>query len=76
MTRYVALIADRTGRYAHVAVNAYNWNNAIDQLEDAGCEVVENQSDDYEDCWEEELNEVGVLTITQLLQNTDFMAYA
>ena len=75
MTRYVALIADCTGRYAHVAVHANNWDNVIDQLEDAGCEVIENQSDDYDDCWEEELSEVGVVTIHELLHNTDFVAH-
>jgi hypothetical protein len=46
---YVALIADSNGRYANIIVPATSWDHAIDQLEDIGCEVVECQSDDYEE---------------------------
>ena len=69
MTHYVALVADATGRYAHVYVPGRNWNNVVDQLEDIGCEVVENQTDDYElEDFEspENLEECGLVTITQL----------
>ena len=49
MTHYVALVSDLTGRYANVLVQANTWDQAIDQLEDAGCEVIEDQSEDYEE---------------------------
>jgi hypothetical protein len=45
---YVALISDATGRYAHVYGNTNSWSQFVDQLEDAGCEVIENQTADYE----------------------------
>jgi hypothetical protein len=45
---YVALCADATGRYAHIVVTADSWSHAVDQLEDAGAEVIEDQSEDYE----------------------------
>ena len=75
MTQYISLVADATGRYAHVAVNATTWDDAIDQLEDAGCEVIEDQSDDYEGCWPEEFKDIGVLTIDQLLTETNFVSH-
>lgn len=75
MTQYVALIADATGRYATVVVEANTWSKALDQLEDAGCEVIENQSEDYEGCWDEDLKDLGVLTINELLRNSDFVAH-
>ena len=37
-----------TGRYCHVYGTANTWHNYCDQLEDLGCEVVENQTDDYD----------------------------
>jgi len=75
MTQYVALITDATGRYATVAVEANTWSKAIDQLEDAGCEVIEDQSEDYEGYWPEDLRDDGVLTINELLSNSDFVAH-
>ncbi|NBR24443.1 MAG: hypothetical protein EBU08_11870 [Micrococcales bacterium] len=75
MSRFIALIADATGRYATVAVQADTWNNAIDQLEDAGCEVIENQSQDYEEDNDEALKDMSVLTINELLNNSDFVAH-
>jgi len=75
MTQYVALIADATGRYATVAVEANTWSKAIDQLEDAGCEVIEDQSEDYEGYWPEDLRDADVLTINELLSNSDFVAH-
>jgi hypothetical protein len=46
-----------------------------DQLEDLGCEVVENQTDDYDI---QELgtidDELGVVPINKLLTSTDFIA--
>jgi hypothetical protein len=78
MTQYVALVADMTGRYAHVLVNANTWDNAIGQLEDAGCEVVENQTDDYEteDFKDQEsMQEVGLWSISELISKTNFVSY-
>jgi hypothetical protein len=78
MAQYVALVADMTGRYAHVLVNANTWDNAIGQLEDAGCEVVENQTDDYEveDFKDKEsMQEVGLWSISELISKTNFVSY-
>ena len=78
MTQYVALVADATGRYAHVLVKAYTWDNAINQLEDAGCEVIENQTEDYdaEDFESKEaMQEVGLWTISGLITTTNFVSH-
>lgn len=78
MSHYVALIADATGRYATVYVPGRTWDNVIDQLEDIGCEVIENQTNDYdvEDFKDEKsMEEAGLLTITTLISDTDFVAY-
>jgi hypothetical protein len=76
MNTYVALVADVTGCYCHVYGTANTWHNFVDQLEDLGCEVVEDQTDDYEI---QELgtidDELGVVPITKLLTSTDFIAY-
>ena len=76
MEQYVALIADQTGRYGWVYLKANNWDTAVDQLEDLGCEVVENQSDDYdfEDMQtKEDRLELDVVDITDLIKQTDFV---
>ena len=73
MTTYVALVADYTGRYLHVHGDARTWPNFVDQLEDLGCEVIENQSDDYEGCLPEEYEDLCVVPINQLLTHTDFV---
>ena len=69
---YVALVADYTGRYAHVYGNANSWANYIDQLEDIGCEVIENQTDDYEidpsENLTEYMEECGVIPIASLFK--------
>jgi len=72
---YVALVADSTGRYAHVYGNANSWSNFIDQLEDIGCEVIENQTDDYDSFAPEDMEESGTIHISKLLKETDFVAY-
>lgn len=70
---YVALISDATGRYAHVYGNANSWSQFIDELEDAGCEVVENQTEDYESL--EDIQEHCV-TIQQLTgEESNFIPY-
>ena len=75
MNTYVALVVDvLTGCYFHVYGTANTWHNLVDQLEDLGCEVVEDQTDDYEI---QELgtidDELGVVSITKLLTSTDFI---
>lgn len=76
---YVALVADYTGRYAHVYGNANSWSNYIDQLEDIGCEVIENQTDDYEidpsGNLSEYMRELDVVHIESLLKDTDFKPF-
>ena len=74
MNTYVALVADVTGCYCHVYGTDNTWHNFVDQLEDLGCEVVEDQTDDYEI---QELgtidDKLGVVPITKLLTSTDFI---
>ena len=74
---YVALIVDATGRYAFVWVEAESWDEAIDQLEDVGCEVVEDQTMEYEpeDFKPEAMKELGVCTIFELVNSPDFIAH-
>ena len=81
MNNYVALVADACGQYGLTHVQAESWHQVIDCLEDMGCEVIEDQSSDYD---EEDfvspasLNECGVLTLQQLhelQQKTLFVAF-
>ena len=74
MQSYVALVADMTGRYAHVYGTAIDWPSFTDQLEEAGCEVIENQTDDYEPIEEQtldDMHEYGVVTVQELITHTD-----
>lgn len=71
---YIALVADATGRYAHVYGNANSWHQFIDQLEEIGCEVIENHTDDYDDLTPDELKEYDVIPIQNLIKDTDFVA--
>jgi hypothetical protein len=79
MTHYVALIADATGRYAHAYVPGTTWSNVVDQLEDIGCEVVENQTDAYEPedfADSASLEECGLVTIAQLTSSeSNFVSF-
>jgi cysteine synthase len=75
---FVALITDAASRYAHVYVPAQTWKEVIDILEAGGCEVIEDQSDDYEPedlASEKAMNEIGVMTVDQLLKQSNFIAY-
>jgi len=72
---YVALVTDYTGRYAHVYGNANSWVNYLNQLEDIGCEVIENQTDDYDSFDPDDLKECGVIPINRLVQDTDFVPH-
>jgi len=74
MQSYVALVADMTGRYAHVYGTAIDWSCFVDQLEEVGCEVIENQTDDYEPIDEltlDDMHEYGVVTVQELITHTD-----
>jgi threonine dehydratase len=78
MSHYVALVADATGRYATVYVPGGTWSNVVDQLEDIGCEVIENQTDDYETedfNDKESMKEVGLWTVSDLVSETTFVAH-
>ena len=75
---YVALIVDATGRYAFVWVVAKSWDDAIEQLEDIGAEVIEDQTMEYEpEDFEssETMRELGVCTISELINSPDFIAH-
>jgi hypothetical protein len=71
---YVALVADQTGRYAYVYGNSNSWNNFIDQLEDIGCEVIENQTNE----WDNDIESIkeDCIYIQDLISKTDFVSYA
>jgi hypothetical protein len=74
MQSYVELVADMTGRYAHVYGTAIDWPSFTDQLEEVGCEVIENQTDDYEPIDEltlDDMHECGVVTVQELTTHTD-----
>jgi len=70
---YVALVADSTGRYAYVYGNANSWDNYIDQLEDIGCEVIENQTSEW-DGYDEAIKE-DCIHISNLMKDTDFVPF-
>lgn len=74
MGLHIALIADRTGRYAHVWGSAPTWSQFHDQLEDAGCEVIEDQSIEWEGCTRDEIAE-DCMSVHQLLTNSDFVSH-
>jgi len=74
MQSYVALVADMTGRYAHVCGTAIDWDSFVAQLEEVGCEVIENQSMDYAPIDEltlDDMHEYGVVTVQELTTHTD-----
>lgn len=76
---FVALITDAASRFAHVYVPAQTWKEVIDILEDQGCEVVEDQTEEYEAedlASTTALNKAGVITVDQLLNESDYLPYA
>ena len=64
----VYLCADAVGRYVHVR------RASIDAIEDAGLEVVEDQSSDYKGCSIEELKEYTILLSE--LKNSNAILFA
>ena len=76
METFVALVADASGRYANVYGNATEWGEYIDQLEDLGCEVLENQTSEYDITELGKIDaELGVVPIAKLLTDTDFISH-
>jgi hypothetical protein len=74
MRTHVALIADASGRHAHVWGTAPSWSKFVDQLEDIGCEVIEEQTEDWEGETQEEIAE-DCLSVHQLLTSSDFIPH-
>ena len=74
MRTHIALVADRSGRYAHVWGTAQNFALFTDQLEDIGCEVIEDQSIEWEGCTRDEIAE-DCLSVHQLLNDSDFIPH-
>jgi hypothetical protein len=74
MAIHIALIVDRSGRYAHVWGEAPSWGKFSDQLEDLGAEVVEEQTDDWEGSTKDEIAE-DCVAINQFLSGTDFLPH-
>ena len=78
MQTYVALIADASGRYCHVYGTAVDWPNFVDQLEEVGVEVVEDQTSDYDDIDTlsvDEMKEYDVVTVQELSTHTDAILF-
>jgi hypothetical protein len=77
MNTYVALIADATwhATVTSTALQTHGITTATNS-KSLGCEVVENQTDDYDI---QELgtidDELGVVPINKLLTSTDFIAH-
>ena len=72
MAIHIALIVDATGRYAYVWGEASSWDDFIDQLEELGAEVIEEQTSDWEGYTKEEIDE-DCISIGKLLIDTDFV---
>ena len=75
---FVALCTDATGRYVHIVVTADSWNHAVNQLEDAGAVVNEDQSEDFEPenlATRDAREEVGLVALEDL-GTTDFLPFA
>ena len=78
MQTYVALIADASGRYCHVYGTAVDWPSFVDQLEEVGVEVVENQTSDYDDINQltaDDMHEYDVVTVQELTTHTDAILF-
>ena len=78
MQTYVALYADAVGRYGHVYGTAIDWPSFVDQLEEIGVEVVENQTSDYDDINQltpDDMHEYDVVTVQELTTHTNAMLY-
>jgi hypothetical protein len=78
MRTYVALVADATGRYCHVYGTALDWPSFVNQLEEVGVEVVEDQTSDYDDVDTlsvDDMKEYDVVTVQELTILTDAILF-
>ena len=78
MQSYVALVVDMTGRYAWVYGTDIDWSSFVDQLEEVGVEVVEDQTSDYDDIDTlsiDDMHEYGVVTVQELTTHTDAILF-
>lgn len=65
---FVALVCDARSVYAWVYVQASSWKEACNLLEEAGAEVGEDQTEEYEGCDfsnPKDLKENGLLTLEE-----------
>lgn len=74
MSIRIALVADCAGRYAHVWGEPRTWDQFVDQLEDAGCEVIEEQTEDWEGSTRDEILE-DCLSVHQLINHPFFVPH-
>lgn len=70
---YVALVTDSSGRYTHVYGNTNSWDQFHDQLENIGCEVIENQTSAWDG--DEEAIKEDCIHINNLMKDTDFVPF-
>jgi len=49
MNNYVALVSDQTLRISWIYLSANSWDEAVDQLEENGFEVVADQTENFSD---------------------------
>ena len=78
MQTHVALIADASGRYCHVYGTAIDWPSFVDQLEEIGVEVVEDQTSDYDDINQltaDDMHEYDVVTVQELTTHTNAILF-
>ena len=71
MSIHVALISDYGSGIWHVYGEAQSFGMFACQLEDLGCQVIENQSDEWEGYTKEEVEE-DACSIAQLLADPRF----
>ena len=70
MNNYVALVSDQTLRVSWVYLSANSWDEAVNQLEETGFEVVEDQTEDFSNVDLSDANErkeATIATIEELL---------
>lgn len=70
MNNYVALVSDQTLRVSWVYLSANSWDEAVNQLEETGFEVVEDQTEDFSNVDLSDANErkeANIATIEELL---------
>jgi hypothetical protein len=76
MKMHVALIADARGYYCHVWGKAPSWDHFLNQLEDIGVEVIEDQTEEsLDNGWTEEEIKEDYISIDYLVNHTDYVPY-